>query len=67
VAFRGAPQNFGYPYISATAGASDFKFGEQLGFAKAHHNIMREERVGVALGWGSSPKFEGSPSIFTQW
>jgi len=35
---RGAPQGFGFPYnISATAGASDFKFGAQLGFAKAHH------------------------------
>jgi len=31
---RGAPQNFGVPFnISATAEASDFKFGTQLGFA----------------------------------
>jgi len=37
---RGASQNFGVPYnISATAGASDFKFGAPLGFAKAHHKI----------------------------
>jgi len=37
---RGAPQNLGFPCnISATAGASDFKFGTQLGFAKAHHRI----------------------------
>jgi len=37
---RGAPQNFGSPFnISATAEASDFKFGIRLGFAKAHHKI----------------------------
>jgi len=37
---RGAPQNFGVPNnISATAEASDFKFGTQLRFAKAHHKI----------------------------
>jgi len=34
--------------ISASAGASDFKFGAQMGFAKAHHKITR--RVGMALG-----------------
>ena len=39
---RGAPQNFGFTYnISATDGASDFKFGAQLGFAKVHHKITR--------------------------
>jgi len=31
------------------AEASDFKFGMQLGFAKAHHKITPRE-VGVALG-----------------
>jgi len=30
--------------------ASDFKFGMQLGFAKNHHQIPLEEKVGVALG-----------------
>jgi len=30
--------------------ASNFKFGVQLGFAKAHHQIPLEEKVGVALG-----------------
>jgi len=34
--------NFAFLYnISATAVASDFKFGAQLGFAKAHHKISR--------------------------
>ena len=36
----GAHRNMGFPFnISATAGANDFKFGAQLGFAKAHHKI----------------------------
>ena len=44
------PNILGFPYnISATAGASDFKFFAQLGFAKAHHTHA-EERVGMALG-----------------
>jgi len=38
------------PYISITDEASDFKFGLQLRFAKAHHEIPLEEKVGVALG-----------------
>jgi len=36
--------------ISATAEASDFKFGTQLKFAKAHHKIRPREKMGVALG-----------------
>jgi len=48
---RGALQNFGVPYnISVTAGARDFKFGTQLGFAKAHHKTTPKGKVGVALG-----------------
>ena len=40
----------GFPFnISRQAGVSDFKFGKQLGFAKAHHQIPLE-KVGVALG-----------------
>jgi len=39
-----------FPYISVLDEASDFKFGMQLGFAKAHHQIPLEEKVGVALG-----------------
>jgi len=58
----------GFPYnISATAGASDFKFGMQLGFAKAHHKITRRRKGGHGPGLGKLPKFGGSPAIFTQW
>jgi len=40
-----------FPFnISATAEASDFKFGMQLGFGKAHHKITFRGKVGVALG-----------------
>jgi len=39
-----------FPYIFQIDEASDFKFGMQLGFAKAHHQIPLEEKVGVALG-----------------
>jgi len=40
----------GFPFnISATAEASDFKSGMQLGFVTAHHKIS-EEKAGVALG-----------------
>jgi len=45
------PEISGFSFnISATAEASDFKFGTQLGFAKAHHEITPKEKVGVALG-----------------
>jgi len=45
------PENFRFPFnISATAEASDFKFGIQLGFAKAHHKILHIRKKGVALG-----------------
>jgi len=39
-----------FPYRSVTDEASNSKFGMQLGFAKAHHKIPVEEKVGVALG-----------------
>jgi len=55
-----------FPYISVIDEASNFKFGIQLGFAKAHHQISLEEKVDVALGLGSSPKFGASPLIFLQ-
>jgi len=32
------------------AEASDFKFGTQLGFAKAHHKTAFRGKVGVAMG-----------------
>jgi len=42
------PIIWGYPFnISATAETSDFKFGEQLEFAKAHHKIT-PKKVGLA-------------------
>ena len=45
------PDIWGFPInMSATAGASDFKFGIQLGFAKAHHKITPRGKVWVALG-----------------
>jgi len=45
------PRNLGLPFnISTTAAASDFKFGTQLGFAKAHHKSHPEEKVKVAFG-----------------
>jgi len=57
-----------FPFnISAMAEASDIKFGTQLGFAKAHHKITPRRKVAVTLGYGSSPKFWGSPIIFLQW
>ena len=34
------------------AEASDFKFGTQLGFAKAHHKITPMEKSGCGLGLG---------------
>jgi len=39
-----------FPYITVIDEASDFKFGTQRWFAKAHHEIPLEEKVGVALG-----------------
>jgi len=32
------------------AKASDFKFGTQLGFAKAYHKTIPRKKVGVAFG-----------------
>jgi len=64
---RGASQNFGFPYnISATARASDFRFGALLGFVKAHHKIIRRRKGGRGHGLGAFPKIWGSPSVFTQ-
>ena len=48
---KGVPKNFGFPYnISATAGASDYKFGAQQGLAKTHHIIARRRNVGRGPG-----------------
>ena len=45
------------------AKVSDFKFGTQLGFAKPIIKSHPEEKVGVALGYGSSAKFGGPFNI----
>jgi len=48
----------GFPYnTSATAGSSDFKFGTQLGFAKAHDKTTPRGKKGVALSYESSQIF----------
>jgi len=47
--------------ISATAEASDFKFGTQLGFAKAHHKITPRGKSGGGLGLGELLKISGFP------
>ena len=45
---------------SATAKANDFKFGMQLGFAKAHHKITHRRESGRVPGLGELPKILGS-------
>jgi len=39
-----------FPYISVTDEARDFKFGMQLGFARAHHQIRLKVKIDVGLG-----------------
>ena len=39
-----------FPYIYVTDEVSDFKYGMQLRFIKAHHQILLKEKMGVALG-----------------
>jgi len=39
-----------FPYIFIIVEASDFKFGMQVRFAKAHHQVPLEENMGVAVG-----------------
>jgi len=54
------PENWGFPFnISATAEASDFKFGTQLVFAKAHQKITPRGKSGRGLGLGELPKIFG--------
>jgi len=51
----------GFPYnISATARVINFKFGKQLGFAKAHHKIARKRKGGHGPWLGELPKVWGS-------
>jgi len=57
----------GFPYnISATAGASDFKFDMQLSFAKIHLKITRRRKTGHDLGLQELPNIWRFPfNIFT--
>jgi len=52
--------------MSAMAEASEFKFGKQLGLAKAHHNITPREKSVYGLGLGELTIILGSPIIFLQ-
>ena len=52
--------------IFATGEASDFKFGAQFGFFKAHHKITSKEKSGRGHGLGEHFKIWGSPLIFLQ-
>ena len=53
-------------YISVTDKASDFKFGKQLGFAKAHHIIPRRRKGGRGSGLEELQKIWGFPfDIYT--
>ena len=63
------PEIRGFPiiFLQRLHGASDFKFGAQLGFAKAHHKITRRRKGGRGPGLRELPKFCGSTSIFTGW
>jgi len=61
--WAGAPQNFGVPFnILATAETSDFKFGMQFGFSKAHHKIT----LWHGPGQGGALQNSGFPLIFLQ-
>ena len=54
------PKFWRYPFnIHTMTKDSNFKIGRPLGFAKAHHKIPHQ-KVDVALGYSSSPKFWGS-------
>jgi len=56
------PEIWGLPFnISATAESSDFKFGTQLGFAKAYHKITPRGKSVGGLGLGELPKILGFP------
>ena len=64
---REAPKNFKIPFnIFATAEASDFKFGMQIGISKAHYKITPKGKSGRGPGLGKLTKIRGFPSIFLQ-
>jgi len=61
------PKILGFRFnISATAEASDFKFGVPLEFAKSHHQIPPRRKAGRGPKLGKLPKIWGFPSIFMQ-
>ena len=52
----------GFPFnISATAEASDIKFGTQLGVDEGHYKITPREKSGRGLGLGKLSKILGFP------
>jgi len=52
--------------IFATAGASDFKFGELLGFTKAHYKTTHRRKGGRGPGLRELPRIWGFPfNIYT--
>jgi len=56
-----------FPYISIIDEASNFKFGTQLEFSKAHHIIISRIKSGRGRGLEELPSIWGFHSIFTQW
>ena len=65
---KGLPKICGFPFnVCTMAEASDFKFGTQFGFAKAHYKITTIGKSGHVLELGKVAKFCGSTSIVTQW
>jgi len=56
------PKILKFPFnIFATAEASDFKFGMQFGFSKAHHKITPRGKRERVPGLGELPKILGFP------
>ena len=58
-----------FPFnIYTMAETSDFKFGTQLGFAKAHHKIKPIGNSGHGFGLGELPKIlQFHVNIYTMW
>ena len=59
---RELPKLLGFAYnIFATAGASVFTFGMQLGFGKAHNKIICRRKGRYGPGLGDLPEIWGFP------
>jgi len=55
-------ESWGFSFnISGTAEPSDFKFGTQLGSAKAHHKVTPSRKSLGDLGLGDLPNNFGVP------